>query len=128
MTTVVAALVAAEDARQRCIARGPARWADRWGQRTAQLMALAPSGAGFDNGTTLDVNSIRGCHKAVFHTAFHHMRDGMYTRWTDHKVTVTAAFNGVDVKVTGINHNGIKDYIGEVFHTWLTSEAPPVPW
>lgn len=127
MTTVVAALVAAEDARQRCIARGQAQWADRWASRVKHLMESAPRGAGFDSGTTLDIDSIRA-GKVVFKTAFHHMGDNGMSRWTDHTVTVTAEFGGINVCVGGRNYNDIKDYIGEVFRTWLTSDAPPVPW
>ena len=132
MTTVIAALVSAHDAHRRCVAQGNQQWADRWSSRVEHLMESAPSGAGFDNGTTLDVDGDGeprlSATSARFVTSFHHMRDGMYTRWTDHTVTVTAEFGGINVRVGGRNHKDIKDYIGEVFHAWLTSEAPFPRW
>ena len=77
-----------------------------------------PSGSGFDNGTTLNLDKSTP-QKLVFDTSFHHMSEhGYYTRWTDHTVTVRPEFNGLDVRVSGRDHNGIKDFITECFeHT-----------
>jgi hypothetical protein len=132
MKTVVRELVTAYGARDRSAGNGNSLWAARWDDRIRQLMALAPSGSGFDNGTRVDVDGEGDDDisesRAVFVTAFHHMRDGMYVTWTKHRVFVRPAFTGLDIRVTGQNRDGIKDYIGEVFESWLTSEAPPVPW
>lgn len=77
----------------------------------------APSGSGFDNGTQLLVAERK---RLVFGTAYHHLDDsGYYTGWTEHKVVVTPRFGGFDLRVTGRNRNGIKDYIADVFTDWL---------
>tara|TARA_Y100000114_G_scaffold154644_1_gene177066 strand:+ start:3178 stop:3585 length:408 start_codon:yes stop_codon:yes gene_type:complete len=81
-----------------------------------------PSGGGFDGGTTVDGDRTSDI-KLVFKTAFHHMNDmGFYTKWTEHAVIITPTFRGVDVRVTGRDHNDIKDYIGDVFHEVMTRE------
>jgi len=79
-----------------------------------------PCGSGFDNGTSFDVEK-SSPNKLIFNTSFHHMSEhGYYTRWTDHKVTVTPSFWGFNVKVSGVNYNQIKDYIAECFDYCLS--------
>jgi len=76
---------------------------------------LLPTGSGFDNGTTIDVEK-SSINKIVFNTSFHHMNEhGYYTRWSEHKVTVTPAFNGLNIKVSGRDINDIKEYIADSF-------------
>jgi hypothetical protein len=80
-----------------------------------------PSGSGFDSGTVLVLDESTD-YKLVFGTSFHHMNEhGSYTKWTEHRVIVSPslAFD-FDLTVTGRDHNGIKDYIHEVFHHALT--------
>lgn len=86
-----------------------------------------PSGSGFNNGTKVDLDACTES-KLVFTTTFHHMNDGGYDGWTDHKVTAHATFSGHRVKVTGRNRNDIKDYIGDCFHHHLTSCEVPTFW
>lgn len=105
-------------ARQRCIdSKNP--HADVWEQKINHLMGDAPHGSGFDSGTSLG-ECLK--HKITFHTSFHHMNEvGMYDGWTEHKVLVTPEFDGFDIRVTGRDRNGIKDYISEQFHHWLST-------
>jgi len=80
-----------------------------------KLRELLPSGGGFDSGTRLLMGD-SGKDKLVFETAFHHMNgDGVYTHWTHHKVIFTPSFDDYDVRVTGINFDGIKGHIEDVF-------------
>ena len=80
-----------------------------------------PSGSGFDSGTTFDLESSTD-KKLIFHTAFHHMSEhGYYTKWTEHKVTITPGFYGPEIKISGRDHNQIKDYISDVFLHLLNS-------
>lgn len=86
----------------------------------------APRGYGFDQGTELCETSTPD--RLVFLTAFHHMNStGYYVGWTHHTVVVTPAFTGFNIRVTGPNKNGIKDYILETFHHWLSTTYKPVP-
>jgi len=82
-----------------------------------------PSGSGFDAGTSLNWEESDGENKIVFTTSFHHMDDcGGYDGWTEHDVTVTPRFDGIDVQVSGEDRNGILEYIGDTFHDCLTFE------
>lgn len=87
------------------------------------LNQYLPSGSGFDNGSTFNVEKSTS-EKLVFNTSFHHMSEhGYYTQWTDHTVTVTPSFYGLNIKVSGRNHNDIKDYIAECFDNILNESV-----
>jgi len=98
-------------------------WYEKHKEDIDKQMETAPNGSGFDNGTTLveeDCNS----KKLVFLTAYHHLDDiGYYVKWTDHKVIITSAFDGFDMRITGKNFNGIKEYIADVFNAWLNEDV-----
>lgn len=82
-----------------------------------------PSGSGFDSGTVIDLDASTD-NKLVFTTAFHHMNDHGYTRWTHHTVTVRPSFvHTLDIHISGRDYNGIKEYIAEVFDHALRQEA-----
>jgi hypothetical protein len=97
-------------------------WVDRWIEYIQQLTKDLPSGAGFDNGTKIDIDSSHA-EKLVFTTSFHHMNEFGFYGWTDHVITVTPSFTGINLRVTGRNHNGIKEYILETFEYALTRET-----
>ena len=82
-----------------------------------------PSGSGFDAGTELVID-VCDASTLVFKTAFHHMDEqGSYDGWTEHKVLVTAEFDGFDIYVGGRDRNQIKDYIADTFHYALNQEV-----
>ncbi len=119
MKTVIQYLANAIPARARCEqANNP--HATVWDIKASHLLSFAPSGSGFDCGTSL----IDGDEKKItFHTSFHHMNEcGMYDGWTEHDVIVTPAFDGFNLRVTGRDRNQIKNYIADVFHTWLSEK------
>jgi len=63
--------------------------------------------------------------KLIFFTNFHHIdENGYYVKAVDiaHKITVTPEFGGFDITVSGNDKNGIKDYIGDAFYEWLSSD------
>ena len=82
-----------------------------------------PSGSGIDAGTKLDDDSTP--NRLIFHVPFHHLNDaGYYDGWTQHRVIVTASLSwGINIKVTGKDRNGIKEYLGDLFHEVLTQEV-----
>ena len=82
-----------------------------------------PSGSGIDNGTVI-CSSSSTPDKVIFTTAYHHMNEGgMYDGWTQHKITVTPTFGGIDIKVGGKNRNDIKDHLAETFYFSLEQEV-----
>lgn len=111
------------EAMANCEASGNDEWKERHRCKLIELIHDMSSGAGFDNGTVLDDTSTTD--RLVFRTSYHHMNgDGMYDGWTSHDIVITPSLtSGFDVRVTGKNHNDIKDYIGEVFHTALSEEV-----
>jgi len=95
------------------------QWRDAAECRNKRILALLPSGSGFDSGTRIESVSDT---KIVFNTAYHHMDDsGFYCGWTEHKVVVTASLLfGISIRISGKNKRDIKDYIAECFHQVLT--------
>lgn len=87
-------------------------WFDRHSQAIERLVYNhMPSGSGFDNGTTLDLDASHA-DKLVFTTSFHHMEEGSYNGWTEHTVTVTPSFIGrFHLRISGRNRNEIKEAI-----------------
>lgn len=108
-----------------CGKSGNTEWISR---HTDAVNALAseylPSGSGFDSGTDLDWLHSKP-ERLVFDVAFHHMDEhGGYWCWTHHQVIVTASLvHGLNIRVTGKDRNGIKDYIAEAFEIALTGEC-----
>jgi hypothetical protein len=101
-------------------------WFGRHADKLDQLISdFMPSGSGFDRGTDIDL-AVSHSEKLVFTTSFHHMdENGSYDGWTDHIVTVTPSFNGINLRVSGRNKNDIKEYIADTFHTALTAVFTP---
>ena len=98
-------------------------WLERHEETIESIMKNAPYGSGFDSGTLLNKELFVYDKKIVFTTGFHHMNDaGYYTGWTHHIITITPCFSSINIRITGKDVNGIKDYIHEIFHTWLTQE------
>jgi hypothetical protein len=124
--TVAQRLATLVQARQNCAKSGNTEWHARHGERAEALVReRMPSGSGFDNGTTLDLDRSSG-DKLVFVTSFHHMDEsGGYAGWTDHTVTARASFiHDVALAISGRDRNQIKDLIHDAFHHALTLPAP----
>lgn len=120
---LAAAIVSTLLAKRNCQEKGCADWEAK---HTEKLEALVreymPSGSGFDSGTQL-IEGSSDAKKLVFTTSFHHMDEmGGYVGWTDHKVTVRPAFQGLDITVSGWDKNNIKEYIWEMFYNALRAE------
>lgn len=93
-----------------------------WNALTDYVHKQGPNGSGIDNGTFIHETSTS--KRVVLITAFHHMNDhGTYCGWSEHKLIITPEFTGFDLKITGRDRNGIKDYLGDLYHSWLSSEA-----
>lgn len=85
-------------------------------------MSTAPSGSGIDAGTKLDDSSTKD--KLVFAFGYHHMDEhGYYDGWTEHTAVVKPSMCfGYDLRITGRDRNGIKEYLASVFDHWLNEE------
>ena len=88
------------------------------------IMKSAPSGSGIDLGTRFDWdNSNRDL--LILNADFHHMDEqGGYDGWTEHTIRVRASLLfGIEIRVTGINKNNIKEYLHNVYYEWLKEET-----
>ena len=73
-------------ARDNCIKSNNAVWEEKHQTTIDKIMEDAPSGSGFNNGTSI-LDNARGL--LMFSTSFHHMNEnGYYDGWTEHIVTV----------------------------------------
>lgn len=113
--TVAEAIASTCEAIRNCQKSGNEEWrlkhhaTLRWIERQ-----FLPSGSGVDSGTTID-DSLSGPSKIVLHLGYHHMDDvGVYDGWTEHTVTVRPTFTGRDIRISGRDHNGIKEYLAEI--------------
>ena len=117
-------IASAVEAIRNCQKSGNVEWEQRHAEKIESLIKdYFPSGSGFNAGTQFDIaEHVDGASdRLVFTTAFHHMNDaGYYDGWTEHKVILRPTFLGFDMKITGRNRNGIKDHIGDAFHSILT--------
>lgn len=98
-------------------------WCERHDERLSRLVRdYMPSGSGFNNGTSIDIDSCSG--RLVFCADFHHMNEhGYYGGWTEHKIIVKPDLVfGFDICVTGRNKNDIKEYIADTFHHALNQD------
>lgn len=112
-------------ARNNCLKRdddSAETWAGKHQDTIDDIMKNAPSGSGFDSGTTIINSHID--NNLIFKTSFHHMNDGgYYDGWTEHivKVLPDLQFDFI-LKISGKNRNDIKNYIYSEFEQWLNSE------
>lgn len=105
-----------------CIASNNTEWQSRHEATLETLAEEMPSGSGIDCGTKFDVDeSLKNPSRLVFTFSFHHMdENGGYDGWTDHKLIVSPSLlSGFDLKITGRDRSGIKEYLHHVFHTAL---------
>ncbi len=117
--TLASAIASHSTALENAKASNNSIWVDKHEDCISQLVRdFLPSGSGFDAGVELESANDS---KLTFKTSFHHLNEnGFYDGWTEHKVSVSATFSGLDIKVSGRNRNEIKDYIAETFEIALT--------
>lgn len=83
--------------------------------RLEAIFQALPSGSGIDAGIQLNDKST--AQKIMFNFGFHHMNEnGYYEGWTEHKLTITPNFGSFDIRISGTNRNGIKEYLYDLFY------------
>ena len=125
-TTVLEELACRIEAISNCRKAGNIEWEKKHAEVIRKLaLDYLPSGSGFDSGTTVSVEACTP-DRLVLSASYHHMDDGgSYDGWTEHEIIVTASLaHAFNIRVTGRDRNGIKDYIAEIFHSALSDEFP----
>ena len=117
------ALASAVQARKTCQERQNGEWFDTWSKEINNLVErFMPHGSGVDCGTKIDLDASHA-EKLVFYASFHHMNEnGFYDGWTEHTITVTPSFTGINLRISGRNRNEIKEYLYETFDCALSQE------
>lgn len=124
--TKVYAKIAQEISRRKRGEEGNQHWMDLAEEALHHIeREILPSGSGFDSGSRIDLDESKP-DKLVIRAEFHHMDDsGGYCGWSSHHVIVTPCLaHGFNMRVTGKDKRGIKEYIADVFHHCLDSEMP----
>lgn len=120
LRTIAAHLASLIQARINCLETGNSEWLARHTD-AIRLMERndLPSGSGIDAGTKVDLDASTPS-RVVLLVSYHHMNDsGMYDGWSDYRVTIRPAFDGVMVAVAGRDRNQIKDYLADVYREAL---------
>ena len=110
-------------AHNNCVKSGNVEWRRKHSEALRDLTSEhLLSGSGFDSGTTFDLEWSKP-ERLVFNTSYHHMDDSGYIGWSEHDVVVVPSLAfGFDLRVTGRDWRGIKEYIGECFQCALDIE------
>ena len=122
-TMLITRIAGLLQARQNCLTSNNIEWYEKHTDKLESLSDLLPSGSGIDSGTKIDLNDSNE-NKIVLCFGFHHMdENGNYNGWTDHKVIITPSLvNTFNMKITGKDINGVKDYLFDLFDTVLNTE------
>jgi len=118
---IIQQLASAITARLNCIQQANHEWREKWEAAILEIQEYhLPSGSGVDRGCTVDLEKSTG-DRIIIHIEYHHMNDGgMYDGWTEYTVTVTPAFDGFNLRISGRNRNDIKEYLGDLFYESLS--------
>jgi hypothetical protein len=113
-------LVTALRAKDNCLTSGDLEWYDKWEAKIDWICKqFLPSGSGIDCGTKLDEERSTE-RRLVFTCEYYHMnKNGMYDGWTSHTITVTPAFDGLDIIISGRDRYQIEEYLHEVHQSAL---------
>lgn len=94
-----------------CVKSNNIEWMENHAESIDEMLKNLPSGSGIDNGMQFDWNESKD-DKLVFHLSFHHMEEGYYSGWTEHKVIITPSLIfGYNIRITGRDKNEIKVYL-----------------
>ncbi len=119
------AIAGAVLARENAVRAKSSDGAQRHQERAVKLVKdHMPSGSGINSPVLIDWDKT-SAEKLVFSVAYHHMnQDGFYDGWTYHKVIVTPSlYFGHNLKITGRDKNGIKEYLYDTFNAALDEEV-----
>ena len=115
-TTLIRRMASTLNAYRSCIKNGNKEWEDKHEDILEGYNKLLPSGSGIDSGSSIDIDKSRD-NRIVINTSFHHLNEcGIYDGWTDHQVIITPSLvHDIDIRITGINRNDIKEYLMHIF-------------
>lgn len=116
-------IASAVDSHKRCKESGNS-FASQWEDTLDTIERdYLPHGSGIDSGTKIDRDKTTAT-RIVLTFGFHHMdSNGFYCGWTDYTAVITPSFDGIDLRITGRDRNGIKEYLHQTFDYCLNETA-----
>ena len=104
------------EAKKNCQKSGNKEWEVKHDDRLCQMFENFPSGGGIDSPSNF-LEDESTAQRLVFSFSYHHMNEnGYYDGWTDHKLIITPVFGGFDLRITGRDKNGVKEYLYDLFN------------
>jgi len=93
-------------------------------QSIDEIIKSAPTLFGIDSGTKFDYENSTS-EKIILNCSFHHKNpEGYYDGWEKHDIIITPSlFFGISLKITGSNKDGVKDYLKEIYTSWLNHDT-----
>ena len=111
---------------QNCKESGNTEWQEKHEEVLYKLVRdYMPSGSGIDSGCIIYPNKSISDKKIVFSFDYHHMKDGFYTHWSTHLLTIIPSFvNDFEMKITGLTKRdyNLDDYLYQTFDYALRLE------
>ena len=102
-----------------CIKSNNEEWKDKNEDAILKMLESLPHGSGFDTGIEFDWKNSTPL-KLVFNFEYHHLVDGYYDGWTQHKLTLIPTFGSYDMRITGRDKNQSKEYFYDLFSSLFT--------
>lgn len=116
------------DARLNCIKSNNTEWKERHEEKINRIIDDLPHGSGIDGTTRLDFERSTG-ERIVITSEYHAMTEtGMYDRWIDFRITLTASLRfGMDMVIAGNfgKYQDVKEYLYDVFGEALSRTPDP---
>ena len=114
---------------ENCRKSGNTEWQDKHTESVCKLVnEYMPHGSGIDSGVRMHRPGKYGSksNKIMFSFDYHHMRDGFYTHWSSHTLTITPSLvNDFDMRITkdGERDCSFMDYLYQTFQYALSEEV-----
>jgi hypothetical protein len=123
--TVYQQLATLITARLNCEKSGNTLWYGNHTDSIKEIMKSSPSGGGINCGTEIAL-SLCSPEKLVFQFSYEFMNEnGYYDGSKLYRLTVRPSLaSSIRIMILGSNRDAIKDYLYDVYDTWLCSEIP----
>lgn len=125
MTKVYQEVASRVMAIRNCQATGNLEWQSKHAEAIAAIgKRYLPHGSGIDAACFFDTD-VCTPDRLIIRVEFHHMDEsGYYDGWTAHNIAVRPSLCfGFTLSISGVNRNGIKDYLRDIFCAALNEEV-----
>jgi hypothetical protein len=103
-----------------CIASNNTEWQNNHLDAINAMNENLPHGSGIDGKCDILLDCSTDKRILVF-VEFHHMDEtGYYDGWTEHILHITPTFGSFNIRISGKDKNGIKNYLSELFYSAFT--------